>query len=336
MYIFIPISFKTTDEIKYYHFYQGAPKATRKAQTSAFIIQTSWTSLLAFTLLCIFTVIYFYGAISIRDNSWLSFILLEAGAAAFFYLMRKRAWRKLDEQARIEADMNKYVDAALVWAQFDELDRELRKKRQLSDGIFFIIIGLICGVFLSWITISEFTPDEVKDISKSSGSDSSMKGTYYIENLLVLDQYAKAEKGQSYYIALFRDANDKLNFISFSPLLRSKAQTMIDEYMNDDTANIGLKLSVYAKLNSLSEEGKQYTSSLYHYYRSACNRYSQLSDISAEITEINAEYICMGDEDISKAQSPGWGFFLSFTIFALIVLTLMFAGINILRKSLTV
>ena len=334
MYIFIPIPLNTSDEIKYYHYYPDAPEATRKAQTFVFLAQTSWAFFLSwYMFFCIFTVFCFYDAISIYDNSGRAFLLVGAIGISIFYLVRKRAWRTLNEQARIEAEKNKYVAKYLVQAQFDELDRELRKKRQRSEGVFLIFMGLLFGFFLAWLTISEFTPDEVKDISKSSGSELT-DGTYYIEKLMVLDKYAEAEKGQPYYIAVFNDVNSKPNFISFTPY--AKAHTMLNGYMNDESA-APLTLSVYAKIGSISSEGEQYSgfNSLYNYYHKACSTYSEALNVNIDVTDKHAKYICMGDEDIRAAQAPGLLFFLGFAILLAFVSLFLFLGVSSLKKSMT-
>ena len=116
----------------------------------------------------------------------------------------------------------------------------------------------------------------------------------------------------------FNIENNQLWFISFNPSLNTKARKMTDEYMNDESALSGLKLSVYARLNTLSQEGKNYTSlytsSLSDYYDSSCRKYSQL--INAGNTNMNANCICMGDENV--IMSYCWSFsFLFIIVFGL-------------------
>lgn len=272
--------------------YTDTPEASKKSRNLSIV--TSWPLMISLYLplwLALLAVIF-------GHELNMKYALLSCIPLCFaFWLMRKRAWRRLDEQARKEAELNRLRGQAYIDEKFREMGEELlaeQKKKERQEAIlgFVLFSGLgllLCGLVLYFLPLNPINTGSIL------GSELQTGKAYYIENLYIIDSYAKVKDGwRTFYFALFQDKDGKNYFISFDPgansydfLKSSRLNTLIDEYIKDNSAEIGsLKIPVYVEMHSVKSKNEIY-------YRRAYEKYLLLN---AEVLDMNAEYICMGNE----------------------------------------
>ena len=225
-----------------------------------------------------------------------------------FILLLKLLFRRL----QLGIDRKAMEEAAEVTRMSPKEHREYEVQSKLKYSrpfaVFMIIFAFVVAAAL--ISFLPFAPDTLEQIGYDTLKSDK---TYLAENLIILDSYASAEDGQTYYIAMFYDADEVPSLISFTPGRDNALSSRLTEYLNNPEAVPGDEVfSGYLSITASDDVPYNLRS----YYSSDSKELQQY--LGCTDTERFAVYVCDAHENpLVHSITPVVVFGLCFSLLCL-------------------